>query len=146
MSECASDVMRRWFERVWTQSDPTGIDEMFPPEALAHGIDGLEMRGPVEFRAFWDAFHASFEDIRIEVVDAVDNGNMTYVRCEAHVTFRGEPIVISGGSMCRVEDGQLMEAWDTWNFAAAMQDMGALPPNAFARACGGATFAGDDAT
>ena len=144
MSETGSAVMRRWFDRVWTQSDPSGIDEMFPAEAVSHGIAGREMRGPVEFRVFWDALHASFDEIRVEVLDAVDSGNMTYVRCEAHVTFQGKSVVFPGGSLCRVEDGRILEAWDSWDFAGAMHQMGALPADAFEQACGGCTFVRED--
>lgn len=140
MSQAASDVMRQWFERVWNRADPTGIDEMFPPEGVAHGLAGAALHGPVAFRAFWDALQASFESIRIEVLDAVDNGPMAYVRCQAHLGFQGKPVVLSGGTHCRVEDGRILEAWDTWDFAGAMEQMGALPPDAFALACAGARF------
>ena len=144
MSESGSDVMRRWFGCVWNDSKCEMIPEMFPPEGLAHGIGG-GLKGPEQFKKeFWEPLHETFDDIRVDVLDAVDQGDMTYVRCEAHVTFNGKDVVIPGGSYARVVDGKILEAWDAWDFAGAMEQMGALPPNAFALACGGGRFSQDD--
>lgn len=93
--------------------------------------------GPDEFVAFWTGFREGFQDIRIDVDHAVDEGDWTFVSCTATFTRDGKPMTLEGGCRCRVEDGRILECENYWDFTGLMQQMGALPANAFQRACEG---------
>jgi hypothetical protein len=74
------------------------------------------------------------------VLDAVDEGPRTYVRCEARMAFRGRPVTLEGGCLSRVERGQIVECWNTWDFTSLLVGMGALPADVIPAAFSGARF------
>lgn len=133
----AGAVMKRWFQRVWTEHDASAIEEMLAPDGVVHGLGPDPATGPAQFRQFWDAIQASFDEIRIGVVDCVDEGNRTWVRCRAEAVVKGSPVTFDGGCQVTVENGLITEAWNYWDFVGCMHQMGALPADAFAQACAG---------
>ena len=133
-----SAVMKRWFQEVWCEGKASTIAELFPADSLAHGLGPEPVRGPEAFLAFWQAFHATFQGLHIAVLAEVDEGPLTYVRCAATMTFRGRPVSLEGGCLCRIRDGRIAECWNTWDFVGLLVGMGALPPDVVPRA-----FAGD---
>jgi hypothetical protein len=143
MATKASVVVKRWFQEVWCDGRAETIRELFATDGLAHGIGPEPMRGPDAFLAFWNGFRATFSDIHVAVHAEVDEGPLTYVRCTATMRFRGHPVALDGGSLVRVHQGQIAECWNLWDFAGLLVGMGALPPDAIARAFAGqtATFA-----
>ena len=85
-------VVRDWFEQVWTQADATAIDRLMAPNAFIHDLptaDGLPMQGPAAFKPFHQKFQAAFPGIRIEVVRTVVQGDFVAAHCRAHVTHGG---------------------------------------------------------
>lgn len=138
-SICASDVMRRWFTEVWTNSNGEVIEELFPIDGIAYGL-GPPVQGPTAFRAFWYQLHATFSDIEVKVVECVDQGDRCYVRCEGSAIFEGKTIPLNGGCLCRIEDGMIREVWNYWDFVGTMEQMGALPESSFVQACNGGEF------
>ena len=136
----SSDVMREWFRRVWCEREEAAIDEMLHLEGRVHGLGPEPVVGPAAFKQFWNQINASFPEAHIDVVDAVDEGPMTYVRCQGRMTFQGKTVHLSGGAQCHIEDGKIVEAWNYWDFVGLMAGMGALPFDAFPRACEGDCF------
>jgi hypothetical protein len=137
----SSVVMKRWFDEVWARGRDEAVDELFAKDGLAHGLGDAPVRGPAEFRAFRDAFRATFRDVAIEIESTVDEGPMTYVRCVGRMTYQGKPVTLRGGCQCRIEGGKIAECWNQWDFVGLLVQMGALPADALARA-----FAGERAT
>lgn len=132
--------MSIWFQRVWCDEDPSAIDKYLHPEGRVHGVGPEPLVGRAAFRGFWEGVTQAFSKNAIHVVDAVDEGNTCYVRCEGDLEFNGKPVRLTGGCMCRVEDGLITEAWNYWDFVGCMHAMGALPADAFAQACAGGCF------
>ena len=137
MATKSSAVMHRWFQDVWCDGRRDVIAELFPPDGLAHGLGPEPVRGPAAFLEFWNVFHATFQDIHIRVLAEVDEGPMTYVRCLAKMTFRGAPVTLEGGCLCRIVDGRIAECWNTWDFVGLMVGMGTLPADVVPRAFAG---------
>ncbi len=142
----ASDVMRAWFQRVWCEGDESAIDELLAPDGEVFGLGPEAVIGPEGFKGFWNAIRSQFDDIHIEVVDAVDQDEMTYVRCEGDMRFGGRDVKFKGGAQCRVEAGLITRAWNYWDSVGFLADMGALPADAFPRACQGECFNPNDPT
>lgn len=143
-SDVPSDVMRSWFQRVWCEGDETAIEELFAEDGEVYGLGPEPVVGPAAFRQFWHAIRASFDNIHIEVVDAINEGNRGYVRCEGSLGFRGRQVKRGGGCLFEVENGKITRSWDYWDFLGFLSDMDALPEDAFARACGGECFHSPD--
>lgn len=144
MTTRASDVMRRWFRDVWCEGRPEAIQALFAPDGLAHGVGPAPLRGPQEFLGFWRGFRATFSDIHIEVLDALDEGPRTAVRCVATLRFQGRPARLEGMCVATIEGGKIVECWNTWDFLGLLVGMGTLPGDALPRAFAGAraSFAG----
>lgn len=137
MATKASAVMRRWFQEVWCEGREASIAVLFAADGLAHGLGPTPVKGPQEFLAFWRTFRATFSDLHIGVLAEVDEGPLTYVRCLAKMTFRGKPVALEGGCLCRIERGQIVECWNTWDFVGLLVGMGALPADVVPRAFAG---------
>ena len=140
MSTKSSAVMHRWFREVWCEGKPGSVHALFPADGLAHGLGPEPVRGPDAFLAFWTSFRATFTHVAIAVLDQVDEGPLTYVRCRADMRFEGRPVTLEGGCLCRIRGGQIAECWNTWDFVGLMVGMGALPADVVPRAFTGARF------
>lgn len=134
MSEKPSDVVRTWFERVWNEGDLSAIDEMFPEGSVAHGIGG-GLHGPAAFRVFHKSIQDVCDDVHIDVLESIDCGDRTYVRCKATMRLGDRTVSFDGGSLLRIEEGKLVEARDVWDFQGALIQLGVITPETFLEAC-----------
>lgn len=122
-------IANDWFENVWNRGDGASIDRLFAADGVAHGLagpDGVEPRGPEQFKPFWASFRGAFPDLRIDVTHAVTEGDMCAARCLVTGTHTGEglgvaathkPVEFTGMVLFRVRDGQIVEAWNNFDFA-----------------------------
>ena len=122
-------VVREWFRRVWNQLDVNAIDELFAPDGVAHWLDADPVRGPAAFREFHRALSSSFRDIHVEVVREIQVGDLVAFQAEVRLVPVGQDtsITFNGGAFARVQDRQIVETWDSWNFLGLLEGMGALP-------------------
>jgi len=132
-------LVREWFEQVWTQKRADAIDRLMAVDALIHDLptpDGAPMRGPAAFKPFHQKFLAAFPDIRIDVTRTVVEGDMVAAHCSVTVTHAGDGLgmaatgrtaTISGLCMARVQNGQLVEGWNSFDFLSLYQQLGLLP-------------------
>jgi ketosteroid isomerase-like protein len=135
-------IPRQWFRRVWNELDTDAIDELFAPDGVAHGLDVEPVRGPAGFRVFHQAFVASFRDIHIEVLQELTEGDMVALRCAVTAVSVAQPgqapkVRQEGMVFCRVREGRIVEAWNSWDFAALLEQMGLLPARSLALALSG---------
>jgi steroid delta-isomerase-like uncharacterized protein len=138
MSDKNTNLLRRWFEEVWNQGREEAIDEMAAVDIVSHGLfdaQGQHVSGREMFHVFWRQFRTTFPDARVDVDDALAEGDKVMVRCTVHATHSGEgmgsptgkPISFTGMVVGRIENGLLKEVWDSWNFLSLYQQIGALP-------------------
>lgn len=126
-------LAKEWFRRVWNEEDASAIDELFAEDGEAYGIYGEVMKGPKNFRMFHSAFCQMLHDIRIEVVDEVENGDKLAIRCEGSATLAatGQSVPLTGTVIAEVRDRQLVRAWNNWDFVGLMEAAGVLPTRCF---------------
>lgn len=120
--------MHEWFEEVWNKGDISAIDRLMSPEAIGHGLPQSEdevMRGPTAFKPFVAQFKQAFPDLHIKVCETVCEGDLMAARCEVTGTHTGEglgiaptnrAISITGMTMARIKDGQIVEGWNNYDF------------------------------
>ena len=137
MPATPSEILRIWFERVWNQGDESIIDRYYAPTAVANGLPSATVPGPEGFKPFVRAFRAAFPDIRVEVTHAVSEGDLGVVQCRVTGTNSGElmgmaptkrSFTITGMTMARVVNGQIVEGWNHYDFAAMYRQLGIEPP------------------
>lgn len=123
----AGTIARRWFEEVWNERKEQTVYEMMAPDAVGH-VEGGEITGPGEFvNLFYRPLLAAFPDLRVTLDAVVASESNAAVRWTFEGTHRGEflgiagtarKVKVRGMSWIRIEDGKLMEGWDSWNMSA----------------------------
>jgi len=135
MSESPDTVMRAWFEGLWNQADAGTIDRILSADGRAHGLGPTPIVGRADFHAFYQGFRQTFPDIHVEVVRSVTQGDMVSVHCHVTATHSGPGLGAPSGRrvdfwghcMARVQNGQLVEGWNTFDFLTCYQQIGLLP-------------------
>ena len=132
-------VPKAWFRRVWNEGDVAAIDELFAKDGKAYGIQGSVINGPQEFRQFHDAFCAQFSDIHIEVVEEIESEDKVAVKCDANMVFQatGQRVHFVGVSFLQLRGGQILEAWNLWDFLGLFEELQLMPQRSFELALAG---------
>ena len=118
--------------------DERNLDEAFELYALDyiyHGPAG-ELRGRDGIRGLWEVFLTGFPDLHSTIEDMVSEGDKVVLRWRVEGTHTGEfmgvapsnkKITLGVTEIFRVENGQLVEAWDQFDQLGLMQQIGAIP-------------------
>jgi steroid delta-isomerase-like uncharacterized protein len=130
-------VARRWFDEVWNQRDSTAISRFFAKDGIAHGLsaNGEDLIGPDGFLPFHAAFLGRFADLQITIDDLIEEGDRVAVRWHATGTLTGhgmgfaptgKPMSITGTSILRVQNGQIVEARNNFDVLGMHQQLGTV--------------------
>lgn len=128
------DIAARWFHEVWNEQREETIDELLAPDGVAYGLGAEPLVGPAGFRPFHRAFLNAFPDIRLRILNSVEQGEMVAVQCLATGTHRGDalgfpatgrPISIEGMSLVRIRDGRVVESWNYYDFLSLYRQIDA---------------------
>ncbi len=125
-SEQNKHLVHRWFEEVWNQGRREVIAELFAPDCVLH--DGnVQIRGPREFEAFFDALQSRFADTRVTPVIALCDGDLVSLRWTVDCRDRstGKALSTTGISIVRIKDGRFIEAWQNWDAAGLTAQLSA---------------------
>ena len=138
MSEENKQVVRRWFEEVWNKGRAEAIDEMFDENGIAHGLSedpANPLRGPQNFRPFYEVFRQAFPNLTIDIEDMVAEGDKVAARCSVRGKQEGElmgraatqaPVEFTGMTIVRIADGKIVEAWNNFDFMTMYKQCGQL--------------------
>ncbi len=128
-------MMRRWFQEVWNEGRTQTIYDLLAPDAVGIGEleDGGKLRGPAEFVPFVARIRGAFPDINVVIEDAFGADDKVVLRWFATMTHQGdhlgmpatgEKVRITGTTIVRVVDKQIIEAWDNWDQLAMLKQIG----------------------
>jgi steroid delta-isomerase-like uncharacterized protein len=141
MSSENSQIIRRWFDRVWNQGSSEAIDEMSHPHARGYGqAEHGKLINMNEFRQLWSGLRSAFPDIRFTIHDTIEQGDKVAARWSATMTHQGaflgfaatgRAATITGISLQRMEDGKIVEGWDNWDQLGLLVQIGAVALNKF---------------
>ncbi|HEX8815839.1 MAG TPA: ester cyclase [Terriglobales bacterium] len=126
-------LMKRWYQQVWNEKSDQTIHDLFAPDAVAWGTTDAPIRGPVEFVSFVQQIRTAFPDINITVEDAFASGDKVVARWSATMTHSGpgmgpatgNKVQLTGMSIARFRDGQIVEGWDNWDQLGMLEQIGA---------------------
>lgn len=127
MRDITTTLLYNWFEKVWNQSNEDAISEMMSEDAVFDGIPGENgSRGASAFKAFFRDFNSQLSNIHIDVDDVVSQDDMEAARTVIHAVDRktNTPITVPGLCMIRKEKGQIVEAWNNYDFLAMHLQLG----------------------
>jgi predicted ester cyclase len=103
------------FEDFVNGRDLGAIERNMSPDFLDHDGPAGKPTGRDGDRAMMQAMHALMPDLRVEVIDAVAEGDKVVVRNRWTATNSrtGAKIEFHGFVMWRVQDGRIVERWAT---------------------------------
>jgi steroid delta-isomerase-like uncharacterized protein len=130
------ELMRRWFKEVWNEGKTQTIHNLMAPDGIGIGEheDGTPLRGPSEFVPFVERIRGAFPDINVVVEDAFGAEDKVVVRWSATMTHRGDhlgmpasgkPVRMTGITIARIREKQIIEGWDNWDQLGMLKQIGA---------------------
>ena|SRR5258708_919778 len=138
MSEANKALARRWFQEVWNDGNEATIDELANDDTVAHGLaeSDIDTIGMAEFKVFHRQMLNNIGGLHIELEDVIAEGDQVAVRLlltGVHagggmgVAATGNRIRIAGIVTMRIKDGQIVEAYNSWDQLGLLRQIGALP-------------------
>lgn len=129
-------LMRRWFREVWNEGRVQTIHELMADGAVAKGqsVGMADIHGPAEFVVFAESIHAAFSDMNMTIEDAFGSGDRVVVRWSGTMTHRGDGfgvpatgkvVRLVGITIARIENGKVVEGWDSWDQLGMLGQIGA---------------------
>ena len=135
MVEQNKELARRDIEEVWNEDNLDLIDEFYAEDFVHHDPNYPdEIRGPEGQKEFVRAYNTAFPgDISID--ELVSEENTVTVRWTGHGMHEGEfmgieptheEIQVTGMSMARIEDGEIVEMWTSYDALGILLQLGAI--------------------
>lgn len=133
------ELLETWLERVWSNEDQSAIDELFHPEGDVAGLGQPDLVGPEEFKKFQSSLCKLLANIEISIIKYIESDTWSSALCTLNAVSRrnGDPIYISGTIFVRIENGQIQEAYNNFDFMSMWEQLGLLPPDSFGQGLNG---------
>ncbi len=118
------EVGRRWFEEVWNQRSRAAVHELLAPGSVGHMEGQCDVVDAEQFIEFHEGMLKAMPDLQVEVRDIIADGSNVCVHWKARATHTGAAfgkpasnrrLDFHGMSWFRVENGRIVEGWDSWN-------------------------------
>jgi steroid delta-isomerase-like uncharacterized protein len=129
-------MIRRWFEEVWNKGREGAVDQLLHARAIVHGL-GPDLQGPDAFKGFHRAYRNAFPDVKIQIEDIVTEGDTVATRWAGTGTHQGDglgfpatgkQVQFRGMTFARVENGKLVEGWNSFDELGMLQQLGVVNP------------------
>jgi steroid delta-isomerase-like uncharacterized protein len=138
MVEANKALVRRWFKEVWNDGREAAIDELFSEHGVAYGLGDTEaaVHGPAEIKPFVRNLRTAIRDFHITIEDIIAEDDKVMVRILVEGTHTGDGlgvppsgrrVRVPGMCLIRVEKGELVEGWNSWDQLGLLRQIGALP-------------------
>ncbi len=118
MPDQKRDIVLRWYNEVWNNSNESAIDEMLHPEVEAFGLGPESMIGTENFKLFYRAFNDAYSDIHVTVDKTLVDGDYVTALCSITATHKetGKLVNFTGVTITLLEKGQIKRAWNHFDF------------------------------
>ena len=133
------EIIETWFRRVWNEEDTKAIDELFVVDGEVRGLGENSLIGPRDFKIFHATLCAVISDIVITVDKSIEEKDWISAVCTLKANDRktGAPVGMTGSVLIKIKNGQLVEAYNHWDFIGLFVDLGLLPSKAFEKGLSG---------
>ena len=132
-----SDENKALVRRAWELADnPDILDEVYAPDVVWHEPD-QEIRGLEQAKQFVTTYKTAFPDMKATVEDVIAEGDKVVTRVTIRGTHQGEieefgpptgrQIEVKGITIQRIEEGKIVEDWDSYDNLSIMQQLGLVP-------------------
>src|SRR5689334_9053107 len=136
-SESVRNIALRWFSEVWNERKTETIYELLESESVGHQEGDIEIVGPKPFAEFQQTFLKLLPDMEAEILDTVAEAGKVCVHWRFTGTHTGsglglEPtgkkVNVRGMTWFRIQNGRIVEGWDSWNQQALIHTLSVRQP------------------
>ena len=136
MSEENKAIARRFIDEVINKGDLGVIDELVSPSMVDHSAPPGLPSGPEGTKQMLTMSRTAFPDPNGTLQDLLAEGDKVAVRYTIRGTHQGDfmgiaatgkKVTIEGIEIDRIEDGKVVEHWESMDMMALMQQLGAVP-------------------
>ncbi len=135
MSEENKALVRRFIDEVINKGDLSVIDELTSPSVVDHSAPPGLPSGPEGIKQMLTMFRTAFPDLNGTLEDLIAEGDRVAVRYTTRGTHQGDfmgiaatgkQIAIEGIEIDRIQDGKVVEHWESMDMMGLMQQLGAV--------------------
>jgi steroid delta-isomerase-like uncharacterized protein len=123
--------------RAWEAVDnPDLIDEVYASDVVWHEPD-RDIHGTQEAKQYVSLYKNAFPDLSITVEDVIAEGDKAVTRVTLRGTHQGETeefgpptgrqVEAKGVTISRIEGGEIVEDWDSYDNLSVLQQLGLAP-------------------
>ena len=125
-------LIGRWFQEIWNEGRLETVSELLSPDGVIIGGPHDVVRGPAGFLPFVQRIRGAYPDTTVTLEDVLGDGDKVAVRWSATMTHTGDTfgpptgksVRVSGMSIARFVDGQIVEGWDEWDQLGMLEQLG----------------------
>jgi steroid delta-isomerase-like uncharacterized protein len=127
--------LRNWLDAL-NRGDVSAAEETFAPDCVIHITGSAEpLRGPAAFAQFVGGMIAGFPDVRFELEDQLESGDVVAYRWSAtgthtgplgNVPPTGKRVRVDGMAFDRLAGGKVVERWEQWDQTAMLRQLGLM--------------------
>ena len=127
-------AQRSW--EIVSQRNADLIEEFYSPDLVWHEPD-QDIQGLEEAKQYIGMYKTAFSDLRATVEDVIAEGDKAVTRWTIRGTHQGEieefgpptgrQVEFKGITIHRIEDGKIVEDWDSYDNLSIMQQLGLVP-------------------
>jgi steroid delta-isomerase-like uncharacterized protein len=131
------EPVRRVIEELFNAGQLAVVSELYAAEYIRHDPATPDLTGGLDgIKEVITRYRTAFPDLQLTQEDLVAEGDKAVVRWSAHGTQHGElpgiaptgrAFTITGLSMYRFVDGQIVEEWTNWDTLGMLQQLGMIP-------------------
>ncbi len=137
MTEAENETMaRRVIEEIFNSGNLDVADELFAPSFVGHQPGDEPVNGPQGEKDLAGMYRTAFPDLQMTIEDVIASGDQVVTRWTARGTHQGElqgippsgtQVTVTGMTLARIENGQIVEEWNNFDQLGMMQQIGAIP-------------------
>src|SRR2546423_14201223 len=120
------EIARRGFD-AFNTGDVASISEYISENAVAHDpAQPEDSHGPDGFAQVVQMYRGMFPDLNLTVEEQFSDGDCVCTRWSSEGTHgeSGKHTSVTGISIDKIQDGKVVEAWNQWDNAGMMQQLG----------------------
>ncbi len=130
-------LSRRTIEEIYNKGNLSIINEIYATDFINHSAPPGLTPDREGYKQFASMYRSAFPDLQMTVEDQIAEGDKVTTRWTATGTHKGElmgiaptgkQVTVTGIAISRYAGGKLVEAWNEFDQANMLQQLGVLPP------------------
>ncbi|MDF1824964.1 MAG: ester cyclase [Verrucomicrobiales bacterium] len=129
MEVSAKQLTGIWFDRVWNGMDRSAVGELMHAGCEVLGL-GNTVVGPAGFLRIHESFKNAFDQIYVDVVDLVSEGDEVagHARFAARHRFSGKEVDLIFSFSARFAEGKLIRVRNVIDYTSLLAQLDLLEP------------------